>query len=120
MDHGKYLLEPDAREVKLPVWAQDTINGLRREYENERKRADAARLETDPEHSNAIIDAHDERAAVGLGDATVRFKLPGSTRNGAPYVECSVSEDGRLYVRGSDSIALAPWAGNVIKVWIAR
>lgn len=127
MDYGKKLLDADPREAKLPAWARSMIDSLRREYEAERRRADEARLATDPAGSSAILAPHDERSPVGLGhDAMVRFKLNGEVARLAPsgaqlpYVDCYREKSGGLYVRGSDTLALRPRADNVVHVWVQR
>jgi hypothetical protein len=123
MDYGIRLLTADQREPKLPVWAQDTINDLRREYARERERAQAARLATDPDKSTTVIEAYSDRGPIGLGNAVVRFKLGDlashSGPTDGPYVECHVHDDGSLYVRGSAQIVLAPDVSNVVRIRVA-
>lgn len=108
----------DPREVKLPRWAFDKINLLRRVLKAEGQRADEARLATDPDGSSAVLDRFDG-IPVGLGaDAKVVFKLADGYEVHARVV------GGRLELMGtggggSSAMVIQPQVTNTVIIWQA-
>lgn len=110
-------LQADPREPGLPKWAQDMLIGLRRAVEDERHAARAARLTTDPDASVAILDPYaelDGRPPIGLGDSSVRFKLPGRA-----WVDVRVQGDWVICM-SADQMLAHPQSGNVMALRSAR
>lgn len=102
---------------RLPKYARDEIEELRRLTAEAVNRAQEARLATSPSESDTTLDPYAE-IPIGLGvGPTIRFTL-----GNVNYLNCEVRRrrDGRpyLYVRGSDEVHLAPEASNAIRVWV--
>lgn len=70
-------LDPDPREEKLPRWAQVLLCELRREVASAKATAQAARLATDPEGSDMVLDPYKNR--IGLGKSPL-IHVPGRNR----------------------------------------
>ena len=111
------LHEVDPREDRLPRWAFNIINSLRRALKTEAGRADEARLATDPHGSSAILDRFDG-VPIGLGaNAVVTFRLPDG------YDIQARVRDGVLELTGSPghgthaAFVVAPWATNAVRVF---
>lgn len=108
----------DTREARLPVWARRELEHLRQRLREAESSAREARLATGPEDSDVILDPYDT-TPIRLGKGTrIRFLLSG----GDPlrhYVDVRVSR-GELDVLGGDTLAVIPWASNVVKVRNAR
>lgn len=112
----------DPRETRLPVWAQDTINILRRRVADAEADAAKVRQGTRPETSRVLVDAPFFGGDaplfpdLGLGDSTVAFRLgdPPWDRRDAK-VRVSVRE-GRLVVMGDQRIRIMPSATNTIEI----
>lgn len=120
IDRTPAYLTPDPREAKLPRYAQETLAELRLELDRERRRADEARLETQP-GSDTFVSFFD-REPVGLGNGTpVRFVLA-EDRNPDQswhYIDARVTRtDGRpvLQLMGGHGLTICPQATNVIDV----
>lgn len=108
----------DLREDRLPIWAQERLRRLRQRVEDAERRATAARLETQPEASNTILDPYDA-TPVGLGSSpAVRFQLTaGDVEGWLNYVDAEVDKNGRLRLRGGwTSMFIRPESGNVVTV----
>jgi len=111
------LNEVDPREDKLPRWAFDTINSLRRALKTEAQRADAARLATDPHGSSAILDRFDG-VPVGLGaNAVVTFRLPDGYEIQARVKDGMLELTGSPGRRGHAALVVAPWVTNAVRVF---
>lgn len=105
--------EPDPREDKLPVWAQDRLTRLRRLAREAQEVARDARLGTKPEESHAVLDAYGE-VPVGLGkDPEVTFRLEGGE---SVTVRRRRTDPRLLEVSGSRAITLRPRVANVVEV----
>jgi hypothetical protein len=117
-------LTPDDREHKLPVWAQDIINGLRREIvAGERINATLqwqnpgtdTRLDT-------ILDKRDMELPKG---ATINFSLDPKGRDEhhvSIHARVRRDRDGKavLYLMGGDGLVVEPEASNCIAVSLKR
>lgn len=123
--HIRHLpnIDPDSREAKLPVWAQEILDNARRRVKDAEKEAEAARLATDPATSRAILDPH-AAIPIGLGkNPKVTFVL--SRRpDGDPlsYIEVRMSHDfpDKLELMASSTLHIRPQVTNVIQVWTTR
>lgn len=108
----------DPREVNQPRWVQEKLAALRRRVERLEQLARDAELATDPEGSSVVITRFDpvlRPGPIGLGDATITFKLPSMMLGHERYVEADV-RDGWVYIRGSDGLVVRPSAANSIYV----
>lgn len=107
----------DPREDKLPVWAQDRMNRLRRLALEAQAAAGDARLATDPEGSHAVMDRWGE-VPVGLGkDPEVTFRLEG----GESVTIRRLRQDPRLLeIHGDGALVFRPWATNSVRVGVGR
>lgn len=115
--------DPDPREAKLPVWAQDIINSLRRLAAEADQLAETARLNTDPDASTAVIDVpiyghgSDVGRTVGLGvRPRIEFRA-GSGPHGNKGIHAWQDVDGVLEVRTSGGgLAVEPQVSNAIRI----
>lgn len=114
-------IDPDPREGKLPRWARELLDNMRRRVQTAEATAEAARLDTKPEESTAVLYRYGDRD-IGLGDdPTVQFRLGDQHRH---YIQCRV--DRRLpygphvYLSGGDSIRFEPVSSNAIRVYVER
>jgi hypothetical protein len=115
--------DPDPREAKLPVWAQDIINSLRRLAAEADRLAETARLNTDPDTSTAVVDVpiyghgSDVGRTVGLGvRPNIGFRA-GTGPHGNKVIHARQDEDGVLEVYTSGGgLAVVPWSGNAIRI----
>jgi hypothetical protein len=115
--------DPDPREAKLPVWAQDIIRSLRRQLAQADRLAETARLNTDPDTSTAVVDVpiyghgSDVGRTVGLGvRPNIGFRA-GPGPGGNRVIHARQDEDGVLEVYTSGGgLAVVPWSGNAIRI----
>jgi hypothetical protein len=106
-------LTKDDRESKLPVWAQDRLNDMRRAVET-LARVNEDLLGTRPV-SKVVLDTYGVRPDVYLGDnAAIRFDL-GGRRNVRVYLR-----DGELQVMavGGD-LVVHPGSANTVALDVA-
>ena len=108
----------DAREPRLPKWAQDELVSLRRQVEDLTAALSTARLE----HATIVIES-DLRAARGdvrLPEHTrIRFEFPTlyAGRRTSIGVHLRDEHDGRvLDVCGDGSIVLLPRSSNTVYI----
>jgi hypothetical protein len=115
--------DPDPREAKLPVWAQDLIRNLRRLTAEADQLAETARLNTDPDTSTAVVDVpiyghgSDVGRTVGLGiRPNIEFRA-GTGPRGKKVIHARQTEDGLLdvYVSGG-GLAVEPKASNAVYI----
>jgi hypothetical protein len=103
-------LSHDAREARLPLWAQELIRSLRRERDEAETAADDARLATKPDESSAVLHPYSD-IPIGLGrDARVRFK---TGRNS--WLDVQVRGDA-IEVMGARCLELHAQSGNVFQL----
>ena len=108
---------PDPREDKLPVWARTMLAGLRQRVEEDHQRREA---ESSMDDADTVLDPHAD-VPVGAGRGTlVRFVLRRDDLQAYIDVHVTTSKlHGRyLYLRGGDSIAVRPVAGNACHIQI--
>lgn len=114
--------EIDPREDKLPVWARQKIDQLRRRLATVTDAATQSREGADPENSRALVERWDPRdplPAFGLGDETVVFRLGEAEEmhNHRNTVRVRVtSGDHRLQIMGDYSIRILPRGANVVEI----
>lgn len=115
-------LEPDAREPKLPKWAQDLLAQQRRVLQRLHAYAVEAQLATEPNDSDAVLRPYGEPqlglGPIGLGrHVSVRFLLAPTPGHPEPYVDLRL-EDNRqaLRVMTGERLWLHPLASNVAQV----
>ncbi|WP_367135863.1 hypothetical protein [Saccharothrix sp. HUAS TT1] len=113
------LIKADPREEKLPRWARNKMEGLRRavslaalDVVAADQRADEARLATRPEDSDAVLDPYAE-IPIGLGTGRrVRFR-PNAPDDG--YIDVWV-EHGEVQVMAHRRMAVLPQSSNVARI----
>lgn len=115
-------MTPDPREAKLPAWARDRFDDLRRAVREANRERDEAIVSTKPGESDAVID-------VGLGNARrlagvnsyrgqVKYLLSGPGEIDGRYIDVYIVDehgDRRLAIRASEGIAISPRAANSIE-----
>lgn len=104
----------DPREAKLPRWAQDELDQLRRALRDADLKAEAARLATRPDDTNTTVERRD--GTIGLPNgAKVSFELPGGG------IDVRV-EDSHLLVMGEgfDPLMVMGQATNAIRIYQHR
>lgn len=118
-----HTFAPDPREAKLPRWAQDQLQHLRRELDRARNVAETAR-DTDLDGSDTVLESR-TLGTIGLGTGpTVTFRLPPTWSGPTPsqaVTQIRVRIEGcRLYV-ASDTypIDVRPAAPNALTVGAA-
>jgi hypothetical protein len=93
---------------KLPKWVQLEIIKLRADVEYAR-----AKLSLGPDDALIFADPYNESPRpIGDKNTTVEFRL-GENWNDRVRVRI---ENGELYINGGQTLAVTPWASNVIKV----
>lgn len=110
-------LDPDPREQKLPRWAQQSLQILRRDLKHWRGMAEAG-----PPESNTYLHGYTERgepAGTPLGmDAEIRFELDGER-----YIFARIDR-GQLALHGTDrsmgELSIRPRSTNMANVDIGR
>ncbi|ONI83463.1 hypothetical protein ALI22I_33720 [Saccharothrix sp. ALI-22-I] len=113
------LIEADSREEKLPRWARDRMERLRRAVRNAAfdvlaadQRADEARLTTRPEESDAVLNPYAD-VPIGLGKGQrVRFR-PNAPDGG--HIDVWVEFD-EVRVMAPWHLAILPQSSNVAKI----
>lgn len=113
-------LAVDERESKLPRWVQDKLISMRRIAREAVDANEQARLASDPDGSNTLLDCYEE-TPIGLGKGTeVRFLVG---ENSLDYIDVKVRQDPNgpyLHVAGGDSLLVFPQATNVVSVRMGR
>jgi hypothetical protein len=110
--------EPQDRETRLPVWAQDVLADLRRKLADAEAARDAALLATDPAGSDAVLNPYAD-LPIGLGRETlVRFPLDRDDWLDVRRAGKSMHEPWphRLQVMGSHPLIIRSSSSNVITV----
>jgi hypothetical protein len=107
--------EVDVRESKLPVWAQDKLNTLRRAAIEARNELAQLRGATEPslfwldnwhgEGNRFYLPTHAGELNFASGDGELSL----STTN-------KQEPDGYLRVIGRDGLIIKPWASNVVLI----
>lgn len=108
----KDAMEKDLREERLPRWAQDTLKSLRRQVEDQKMRADDARMAGGPEDTDTILDPYDDTPVRLKKGEHVRFLLGPDDYQ---WIECSVQKFGRfniVRVISGDSLLVYPSSSN--------
>jgi hypothetical protein len=108
----------DEREERLPRWARVAMDDLRRQLADAKSSARAARLDTDPAASTAVLDPYAD-VPIGLGKARVRFLVPNSTAaaRSERWVDVNVTRDGKaIEVMTGRMMAVRPQSGNVVMI----
>jgi hypothetical protein len=117
-----YLLA-DAREDRLPKWAQDTIHALRRRVVEEQRRANQSREAGGPEDTDTLLDAWDDVPGRLRKGERVRFLVgdPSTVSRRRDWIDVRVSRDGRqprLQLMGGGSLVVRPSVTNVLEVTV--
>lgn len=115
-------LAQDAREAKLPIWAQEVIVRLREQAAEARSLARAAQLDTDPRGTAAVIDPLGLALGVPAGAREIGFRAP--VIGGRPYdsfIRVRQTRDGEgnalgIEVSGDGALSVRPWVTNVVKI----
>lgn len=105
----------DAQLERLPKYARDEIERLRRDLQGVRRRLEAARGER---KTNIIVDPFISATYIDDRD-TVRYVLQSSEDFRNRYIEVELRGD-TLKIRGSDILAIVPQAANVVDVKVER
>lgn len=115
----------DEREARLPKWAQDQMNSLRRRIQDAEEALEHDRLASKPEDSDMLLRPHDE-TPLGLGsghDAHVRAVID-HDRPHDQYVDVRVvrgrGSDDYVELMGGSTLALEMQSSNVVKVRVQR
>lgn len=110
--HRFHTLPDPAKLAKTPVWVQDLVHRLIQERDAAERAADEARLSTEPEDSDTVIERL-EQGTIGLGNGTsITFKA-GDNRVETFNVRL---EKGTLIVMGGSSIGMRPSASNLVMI----
>lgn len=110
--------EPDPREGKLPGWAQVLLARTRLAARNLNDYARAARLETNPDETNTILDQYSPEP-VGLpNNADVTFRMPDDPR--WQWITASVrsnpGEPVEVEIRGSAPFTIEAPVSNRLRI----
>ena len=112
---------PDPREARLPVWAQGLIGRLRREVEDERRRADEARGSGGPEDTDTVIDPYDDVPIRLPKGERVRFLVG---RDHYEWIDCQVLHHATLgrvvQVMAGTSLVVHPSVTNVVYLGVRQ
>lgn len=110
--------QPDVRETKLPVWAQDLISDLRRKLTQERSDGQELRdyiAKRHPGEVNTFVDEGFQKDRLPLGKGVqVVYTLP--DRRWMPDIRVRLGSRGLLEINGDDALVLYPHSGNHILV----
>jgi hypothetical protein len=105
-------IDPDPREEKLPRWARDLLDNMRRRVERAETTAEATRLATKPDETDTVINRYGDEP-VGLPPGcSVEFRLgppPEGRTYSRNYVHCRVEATKHgtwLDLSGGDSISV--------------
>lgn len=116
--HYDRTVAVDPREVKLPRWAQDKLDDMRRLTTESREALAATRLASKPEESEAVLNPHGNiklgiQDGQGLGKhVLISFKL-GRHRE----IDCRITSDGQwLQLRGESRLTMVSDATNSFRV----
>lgn len=107
---------PDPREERLPKWAQQEIDKLRRDLKYAERK-----LGTGPGNSNTFTDPHaDVQRPLGKSP-TVRFWFTEDREhNHSHYIDVRIVDDGPrdpyLQVMAGHTLGITPQSSNVIRV----
>ncbi len=115
------LPDPDPREKKLPLYAQELLRSCRERVAQWEAYAVKARLDTNPDETDTIIDDYSDHP-IGLprGEA-VKFRQPGD-RHRRAYITARMQsasrseEAGWVLIQAGDMIEVRPQSGNTILV----
>lgn len=103
-------LRKDERELRLPKWAQQEFDNLRRHLREAKNR-----LAANPEDSNTFADDYTTRTPLGR-NKRITFYLGEETDGYRNRIDVQI-EDGKLYVHGGDgSLRIMPRVSNAIYV----
>lgn len=117
---SKYISgeERDAREDKLPHWAQSMLTSLRAKLVQERADAQEIRdfiAHRHPGEVDTFADEGFQRDRVPLGKGTqIWFQLPDRKYNQG--IRVRVTRAGLLAINGDDSLILSPESGNHVLI----
>lgn len=109
--------EAQDREQKLPVWAQDTINMLRRKVKDERGRADQARRGGGPEDTDTLLDAYDDVPVRLRKGEQVTFRL-GERYDQYLQARVTTAYQGKtvLAIHGGATLVILPQVTNGVQI----
>lgn len=117
-------IEPDPREEKLPRWARDLLDNMRRRVEHAEATAEAARLATGPGETDTVVYRYSDEP-IGLPPGCqVEFRLgpaPEGRTFSRNYVHCRVETTKHgtwLDLSGGDSISIQPRSGNSARITV--
>lgn len=102
-------MTPDERETRLPVWAQDIINTLRRRTRQAEEALAEYAASTDPENSPAVVDPYSDNPR-GLSLTTINFRL------GDEIVQVGVKGESLEISAVNGGLTIRPHVSNVISV----
>lgn len=107
----------DAEFAKLPKWAQRRVENLIRRTRDAEKRAEEARLATEPHLSDTLLFPYAD-IPIGLGKGeTVRFiTATGEVDRHNKHVDIRVDEWGRVVIHGTRTIHIIPQASNAARI----
>lgn len=122
-------IDPDSREAKLPVWAQELLSNARIRVQAAETHAEEALLATNPDTSTALLNMHAE-IPIGLGEHPKVCFVFSRAADGRPldYIEVRHTShvggtSGVPYgveLHASATIDIRPQVTNVIQVWPRR
>lgn len=113
---------PDGRESKLPVWAQNRIEGLIRVAAAARRELEEALLKTDPEGSEAVLHPYGNASLgtgpIGLGQhVLVSFPFGQTDGRGNREIDVLMDDGGKwLRLRGGSRLQAEFDSSNVLRV----
>jgi hypothetical protein len=105
--------EREARELRLPIWAQDELSRLRRELFAERRRN--AEFLRDIPHSNTAVREYTNPDWPLPDGARVVFNLAPDERRGGD-VMTYIDQRGSLTIQGDRAVIVHPQASNAVRI----
>lgn len=117
MTLNEEFLKEDPREVNLPRWVRRQLGMARGEARRQAQLAKAARLDTDPAKSDAIIGMHADDIPVGVAKeyVVVRFLFElGNYHH--KYIDVYFDRDRNLKLMSSNKLRISPQASNVVTI----
>jgi hypothetical protein len=107
----------DPREERLPKWAQDALAHARRTAADALREREEARLATNPDETDTLVDPYG-KPPIGLPKGErVRFLTGGSDRD---WIDVRVDRDGYLKVMGETRLVIYAQASNVVFMRVGR
>lgn len=111
-------------ESKLPQWTQTLLLRLRQEVESMTEKIRVANGQPGVSTNISLKDFLDNNKTVYLPEHTpIRFSFASGQGGWPLYIDVQMSNDGEfIIVRGGSfgSLALCPWASNVVHIRVGR